>query len=302
MARRILVTGGTGQIGLELRQVRWPAGIEVCFPSRAQLDLASPDSIATYMAQGGFACVINTAAWTAVDAAEDNVADCFLANALGPAWLAEQAHRMGAAMIHISTDYVFDGALDRPYREDDPVNPVSAYGASKLAGELAVRSANPRSVILRVAWVLSRHRANFLKTMLRLGAERSELGVVSDQRGCPTAAADIAAAIQTIGLSQLDDELSPSGLYHFVNAGEASWYELAQAIFAMAAERGFPAPVVNAITTAQFPTRAHRPANSRLDTAKLQRDFAIDPSPWRDGVQEIVSQMLADKPLQGGEA
>lgn len=294
MTRRILITGGTGQVGLELAQADWPAEIELCLPTRGELDLASSESIASYVANGGFACVINCAAWTAVDAAEDHVADCFLANAQGPAWLAEAARQAEAAMIQVSTDYVFDGSLDRPYREDDPVGPVGAYGVSKLAGEYAVQLANPRSVVLRTAWVLSRHRANFLKTMLRLGAEHSELSVVGDQRGCPTSAADIAGTIRTIALRQLADEQAPTGVFHFVNAGEATWHELASAIFESAAQWGGPSPAVNAITSAQFPTRARRPHNSRLDTGKLQRDFSIDPRPWRDAVDEIVCQLLAN--------
>ena len=293
MIRRILVTGGSGQIGFELARVDWPAQIDLCLPTRGELDLSSPDSIGRYVANGGFDCVINCAAWTAVDAAEDHVAGCFLANAQGPAWLAEAAHRVGAAMVQVSTDYVFDGSLDRPYREDDPVAPAGAYGASKLAGEYAVRLANPRSVVLRTAWVLSPHRANFLKTMLRLGAERSELGVVADQRGCPTSAADIAIALRAIALRQLDDAQAPTGVYHFVNAGEATWHDLATAIFEMAAQRGGPSPKVNAITSEQFPTRARRPGNSRLDTGKFQRDFSVVPRPWRDAVGEIVGQVLA---------
>lgn len=295
MGASILVTGGSGQLGLELAGLDWPADIELDLPGREALDLSSPAAIAAYVEQGRFAAVINCAAWTAVDAAEDHVAESFVVNALAPAWLAEAARAAGAAMIQVSTDYVFDGRLDRPYREDDAVGPVGAYGAGKLAGEYAVRLANPRSVVLRTAWVLSRHRANFLKTMLRLGAERSELGVVADQRGCPTSAADIAAAIRTIALRQFHDEQAPAGIYHFVNAGEASWHELAEAIFVAASALGGPSPTVKPISTAQFPTRAHRPANSRLDTGKLERDFGIAPRPWREAVEEIVCKLLKEQ-------
>ncbi|MDE2597232.1 MAG: dTDP-4-dehydrorhamnose reductase [Sphingomonadales bacterium] len=295
---RVLVTGGAGQVGLELARQAWPTGAEIRFPTRAELDLASPDAIAAYFCGERWDCVINCAAWTAVDAAEDHVADAFLANAQGPAWLAEAAARSGTPIIHVSTDYVFDGSADRPYREDDPVGPVGAYGASKLAGELAVRAANPRAVVLRTAWVLSAHRANFLKTMLRLGAERDRLTVVGDQVGCPTTAADIAFALRMIAVRLIEDAQAPVGIYHFVGAGQASWCELAQAIFDLAAPLGGPSPVVAAITSAEFPTRARRPVNSRLDTSKIARDFGIVPPLWQSGVKDIIAELLS-APIDG---
>jgi len=290
--RHILITGGTGQVGLELARLSWSADVKAHFPQRGDLDLTSPKSIAACLGSGQWDCVINSAAYTAVDAAEDDVAAAFLANAQGPAWLTEASGRAGIPIIHVSTDYVFDGSLNRPYREEDPVEPIGAYGASKLAGELAVRAANPRSVILRTAWVISVHRSNFLKTMLRIGAVRSKLAVVADQIGCPTGATDIASALQAIALKLMDDPRAPCGIYHFVNSGEASWYELAQAIFARAAEYGVAAPEIQAITTAEYPTKARRPANSRLDTSRITRDFGIRPRPWRDAVKEIVGELL----------
>lgn len=293
--QRILVTGGAGQVGLELAGLQWPDGLAPCFPGRDELDLSKPESISAFLESGDIAAVVNTAAWTAVDAAEENVADCFLVNSQGPAWLAEAAGRAGVPMVHVSTDYVFDGSLDRPYAEGDPVAPVSVYGASKLAGEYAVRMANPKSVVLRTAWVLSPHRANFLKTMLRLGAERDELAVVADQRGCPTSAGDIAQAIQTIILRQLADPDAPAGIYHFVNAGEATWHELACAIFEFAGDLGRKTPAVRGITTDQFPTRARRPANSRLDISRIRQDFGIDPRPWRDAVKDIVGRVAGQE-------
>jgi dTDP-4-dehydrorhamnose reductase len=295
----VLITGGTGQVGLELARLAWPSGVAPHFPTRRELDLASPDSIAAALGARRWSCVINCAAYTAVDSAEDDVGEAFLANAQGPAWLAEAAARAGAPMIQVSTDYVFDGRLDRPYREDDPVGPIGAYGASKLAGELAVRAANPRSVVLRTAWVLSAHRANFLKTMLRLGAERPKLAVVADQLGCPTSAADIAAALRTIAARLMAGDRAPTGVYHFVNAGEASWCELARRIFALTAARGNPVPEVEAITTDQYPTRARRPANSRLETTRIARDFGVAPRPWREAVADIVSELSA---VQGAKA
>lgn len=290
--RRILVTGGSGQIGIELARLSWPADTELHFPSRTELDLNSPESVAACFASGRWDGVINTAAHTAVDAAEDEVAAAFLANAQGPAWLAEASRKAGIPIVHVSTDYVFDGALDRPYREDDSVGPISAYGASKLAGELAVRAANPRSVILRTAWVLSAHRSNFLKTMLRVGAERTTLNIVADQFGCPTGAADIANALQLILLKQMNEPQAPCGIYHFVNSGEASWYELARTIFALAGEHGVTPPEVQAIRTRDFPTKVRRPANSRLETNKIATDYGIIPRSWQEAVADIVSELL----------
>ncbi len=290
--RNILITGGAGQVGLELARRSWPDDVSVHFPGRAELDLSSRESVAAYMTSRDWAGVINCAAWTAVDAAEDHVAEADLANAKGPGWLAEAAAMAGAPMIQVSTDYVFDGSAEGYYREDDPVSPLGVYGSSKLAGEQGVLVANPRSVVLRTAWVLSVHRANFVKTMLRLAADRDELGVVADQIGCPTSAVDIASALQTIITRLMDDEKSPTGVYHFVNAGEASWCDLARTAFELSEQRGGPHARVKAISTADYPTKARRPANSRLATAKITRDFGITPRPWRDAVAEIIDELV----------
>lgn len=289
--RHILVTGGSGQVGTELARLDWPGVVLHC-PTRAEFDLTSPASIAAYMARQGWNGVINCAAWTAVDLAEDNVGAAFLANSQGPAWLAEAAAACGAAFIQLSTDYVFSGELDRPYGETDTVGPTGAYGASKLAGELAVSAAAPRSIILRTAWVVSPHRSNFVKTMLRLGAQRDRLEVVCDQQGCPTSAADIAAAVRTITMRQLTDPFAPAGIFHFVNDGAASWHELAEAVFEMAAPLGGPAPEIAAIPTADYTTRAVRPANSRLRTDKITREFGIAPRHWRTAVSEIIGELM----------
>lgn len=290
---RILVTGGTGQVGLELARITWPQGVELVFPDRGALDLGNRSSIVEIFENGVWDAVINCAAYTAVDAAEDDVANAFLYNAQGPAWLAETAYRAGASFIQISTDYVFDGLALEPYSECASVAPVGAYGASKLAGELAVRAAHPRAIVLRTAWVLSAHRNNFLKTMLRLGGERRSLGVVADQLGCPTSAADIAHAVSTILLQQLSDPDAPFGVYHFVNAGEATWHELACMIFDKASQYGAPMPEVAKVGTADYPTRARRPANSRLQTGRIADDFGIIPRPWQVAVAEIVEELCS---------
>lgn len=289
--RRILVTGGDGQVGRELRRAHWPSGLVPHFPDRSALDLCDSASILTCLGSGEWVGVVNCAAYTAVDAAEDDVARAFQINAQGPAVLAEAAAHRDIPIVHLSTDYVFDGTFDRPYRESDPVGPVNVYGASKLAGELAVRAANPRSVVLRTAWVLSAHRTNFLKTMLRLGSTSPRLRVVADQHGNPTAAADIAAAVMVICQQLADDAVAPCGTYHFAGAGDAAWHDVACEVFAAAGRHGQAAPVVEQITSAQFPTRAPRPANSRLDTALITRTFGIRPRHWRDAVHDIVEEL-----------
>lgn len=281
----ILIVGGEGQVGLELRALDW-GDHAVLAPPRAALDITDPASVARFPADA----IINVAAHTAVDRAEGEAGAAFAANALGPAHLADAARAAGIPLLHVSTDYVFDGSGDRPYAEDDTTAPLSVYGASKRAGELAVLAGNPRSVVLRTAWVLSAHRTNFLKTMLRLSAERPELRVVADQIGCPTGARDIARALQSIALRLLDDPAAPTGLYHFVNAGETSWHGLAREIMAAA---GRDVPVV-AVTTADFPTPAQRPANSRLSTAKITRHFGIVPRPWQEAVREIVGELMPE--------
>lgn len=287
----ILVTGGTGQVGLELLHQPWPAEVTVLAPGRDALDLASRESIAAWFAGRTVDCIINPAAYTAVDLAEENVGTAFLANAQGPAWLADIARERNIPLLHVSTDYVFDGALDRPYREDDPVAPLGVYGASKLAGELAIRAGAPRHVILRTAWVISAQRNNFLKTMLRLAGDRPELRVVADQHGCPTGARDIAAALRALALAHLADADASCGTYHFVNAGNTTWHGLAEAVMAASAARGGPHVPVIPITSAEYPQRAARPANSRLDPAKLMRDFGITPRPWKEAVGEIVNEL-----------
>lgn len=292
----ILVTGGTGQIGQELQRQPWPEGTILLAPLRSELDLEQQDSIAAWFAGRQVDCIINTAAYTAVDLAEDNVGAAFSANAEVPARLADEARARGIPLIHVSTDYVFDGGLSRPYREDDPANPLGVYGASKLAGELAVRAGAPRHVILRTAWVVSAHRSNFLKTMLRLSADRGELRVVADQTGSPTGAGDIAGALRTIALAHLADGAAPCGTYHFVNAGTTTWHGLAEAVIAANARHGGPQVKVMPIATAEFPSRARRPGNSQLDPAKIGDDFGITPRPWLEAVTEIVSQLAtADK-------
>ena len=279
----ILITGGTGQVGTALQQLAPRFGVDLVAPPRAQLDLGSSCRIDDLLAERDYGCIINCAAYTAVDRAESEPELAFAVNAVAPEMLAKETAARGIRLLHVSTDYVFDGSKAGFYVEGDPIAPLGVYGASKLAGEQAIGVGNVDHVILRTAWVVSPWGNNFVRTMLRLGAERNHLRVVDDQRGCPTSAIDIAEALLTIVTRG-----GPIGTYHFVNAGEASWCELARFIF----ERACMDVEVEAITTDQYPTPAKRPANSRLSTAKLQQAYGIVPRPWQDAVGEVVDVLV----------
>ncbi|MFD1612851.1 dTDP-4-dehydrorhamnose reductase [Sphingomonas tabacisoli] len=281
--RPILVTGGTGQVGTALQQLGPRFGVEVVAPGRDGLDLASPPSIEAMLRSRDWGAVINCAAYTAVDKAESEPDQAFAINAVAPEMLALETFARGVRLLHVSTDYVFDGSKNGFYAEDDPVAPLGVYGASKEAGERGVRAGNPDHIILRTAWVVSPWGNNFVKTMLRIGKERPQLRVVDDQLGCPTSAVDIAEALLTIATGK-----GPAGTYHFVNAGEATWCELARFVF----DRAGMDVAVEAITTDQYPTPAKRPANSRLSTDRLQQTFGIRPRPWQDAVGEVVDALI----------
>lgn len=287
----ILITGGEGQVGRSLQALTWPHDVRLHAPSSQNLDITSAEGVSAIFAKQDYACVINCAAHTAVDRAEIEVARAFAINALGPALLADATRAAGIPMLQVSTDYVFDGSQDGFYREDAATCPISVYGASKLAGEQATRMGNARSIVLRTAWVVSPHRSNFLKTMLRLARERDRLDIVSDQTGCPTSAKDIAEALQIIALRMMADEHAPTGIFHFVNSGSTSWAGLARHIIAAAEDRLEAAPSVHGITTAGYPTPARRPANSRLDCSAIGQAYGIKPRPWQAAITEIVKEV-----------
>jgi dTDP-4-dehydrorhamnose reductase len=287
---KLLVLGAGGQVGRELCRLAWPEGYQIAAFDHAGLDIARRDQVFAAVVQERPDIVVNAAAYTAVDRAESEPDAAWAANCSGPANLAAACHDAAIPLVHISTDYVFDGSKAGPYRADDPVSPLGVYGASKEAGERAVRAALAQHVIVRTAWVYSAHGHNFVRTMLRLAAERPVLRVVADQIGSPTSAADLAAALAAI-IARLADGEARWGTYHFAGAGAVSWYGFAAAIFELAAPwRGAP-PLVEAIATADYPTLARRPANSVLDCGKIGEAFAIVPRPWRDALGEVIREI-----------
>lgn len=290
---KVLVAGANGQIARALID-RAPLGrAELVALGRPHLDLTDQASIAAAMEATAPDLVINAAAYTAVDAAETDEAAAFALNAVGAGHLAAAAAQAGAAIFHLSTDYVFAGDKAEPYSETDPTGPTGAYGRSKLEGERRVAESNPRFAIFRTAWVYSPQGANFVKTMLRLAATREEIGVVHDQIGNPTSAHDIADALWQIGLHAFaaPDLLTP-GIYHMTGSGQASWAEFAEEIFRRSAAAGGPSARVNRIPSAAYPTPARRPANSRLDCAKLAERFGQALPPWQASTKICVEELV----------
>ncbi|HTW73027.1 MAG TPA: dTDP-4-dehydrorhamnose reductase [Acetobacteraceae bacterium] len=294
-ARPILVTGGSGQVASALDAA---ATLPVRVVGRPDFDFDRPDTIAATFHATEPWLVVNAAAYTGVDAAENDEATAFRANRDGPAALARLCATAGIPLIHISTDYVFDGTKGAPYVETDPVAPQCVYGASKLAGEQAVLEACPRAVVLRTSWVYGPRGKNFVLTMLNLGRTRDRLTVVSDQKGCPTAAADLAAAIlamaERIGASGWSDAYA--GVFHAAGSGWTTWHGLATAVFDEAGRHGAPVPRVDPIATADWPTPARRPADSRLDCGKLAAVWGIALPGWRTSLRRTVEQVCA-KPV-----
>ena len=294
---RFLLLGGTGQVGEEFRALTFPDDLEIVAPSHASLDLGNAQAIAAVIAAEPWSAVINAAAFTDVDRAESEEATAFAINAEAPSRLAAETGSRGIPLLHISTDYVFDGRKGPPYVEQDEPAPLNAYGRSKLAGERGV-SVNPRHVILRTSWVYSPYGKNFVKTILRLMAERDRLTVVADQRGCPTAAHDIASACLTIALHcAIEPERVPYGVYHFAGAGEATWFEFASSIVELASDRLGRSPLVLPIKTGEYPTPAARAADTRLDSTAILRAFGVKPRPWPQALRDTIDQLLSTKDI-----
>ncbi len=281
----VLLTGAAGQLGRDLLRTDWAEGTELVPRDRADLDVADADAVARDLDAIGPEVIVNAAAYTNVDGAESEPELAHAVNADGVGNLARWADANDARLVHISTDYVFDGTKDGWYVESDPIAPLGAYGRSKAAGEEQARLA-ARHLILRTAWVYGAHGHNFVRTMLRLGAERDELNVVADQRGCPSATADLAAAIATLVHQSRATEAS--GTYHLASPTEASWHEFASAILAPHIADGLQ---VHPITTDQYPTPAARPANSRLDSSALAAATGVRLRPWTDALTEVLAEL-----------
>lgn len=293
----VLVFGGNGQVGQELLRALAPLGKVVATTRSGVLpdgstcetaDFGQPDSLPALLDRVQPSLVVNAAAYTAVDRAEQEVEAAFAANAQAPGVIARWCAAHGVPFVHYSTDYVFDGQGSAPYREDEPTAPLGVYGTSKRDGEDAVRAAGGRHLIFRTAWVYASHGANFLRTMLRVGAERDALRVVADQIGTPTPAALIA----DVTAQALQHPSQLSGTWHLTASGQTSWHGFAEAIFAEALATGVLAkvPTVEAIPSSEYPTPAKRPAWSVLDNRKLQQDFGIVLPEWQDGLKRVIAQ------------
>ncbi len=290
---RIAVTGATGQVATSLVERAGP-GVEIVALGRPAFDLTDRAAVLAGLEAARPDVIVNAAAYTAVDKAEAEDALALRVNGEGAGHVAEAAARLGVPLLHLSSDYVFDGALDRPYREDDPTGPTGAYGRSKLAGEKEVAAACENSVILRTAWVYSPFGANFVRTMLRLGETREEVGVVADQRGNPTSALDIADGLITIA-ARVKADSSPRfrGIFHMTGSGDASWADFAETVFREAEARGRRPTRVKRIATADYPTPARRPANSRLDNEKLARVYGFRLPDWRQSAAACCARLVA---------
>jgi dTDP-4-dehydrorhamnose reductase len=295
MAGKILITGVSGQLAAALGEAAPSHQLAVRQFDRPALDFDRPASIAAAFAESAPWLVINAAAYTAVDAAEDDADAAFRANRDGPAQLARLCEAAGIPLIHISTDYVFDGLKGTPYVESDPTAPQGVYGASKLAGEQAVLAGCSRSIVLRTSWIYSPTGKNFVRTMLSVARRTDRVRVVADQKGCPTSAPDLAEAMLVIAARIATDGWQDrfGGLYHAAGTGWTTWHGLAVATFQEAVRHGAPVPTVDPITTAEWPTRAQRPPDSRLNCGRLEATFGLRLPPWRDGLARTIDAVFA---------
>ena len=288
----LVVFGAQGQVGRALTELGPPSGWRLQGFDRAGADITDHEAVRQALAGITAGVVVNAAAYTAVDRAETEVETAFAVNRDGAGLVASVAAERGLPVIHFSTDYVFDGTKPTAYAEDDPVHPLSVYGASKLAGEEAVRAANPRHLILRTAWVFAPFGSNFVRTMLRLAAERDTLRVVADQTGGPTPAHGLAASVVALAPRLLETGQVGFGTFHHAGAPAISWHGFAAAIFERLARDGRKIPSLEAISTDQYPTPAKRPACSVLSGVKLQAVHGIQPPDWRKGLELCLDRLL----------
>lgn len=291
MRNSILVIGNTGQLGQELTKNLSTSPYKITSVGRAEFDLTQPEEIVKFITKTKPELIINCAAYTAVDKAEQESEVAYLVNSNAPGAMAQAAQEIGAFFLHVSTDYVFDGKQGYPYSEEDETNPVGVYGKSKLAGEQAIKAVCDRYIILRTAWVYGNYgKGNFVKTMLRLGAQREEISVVADQIGTPTWTGDIADAITKL-IPLINKDIV--GTYHFTNSGVASWYDFAVAIFKEAKALDLPLQLqrVIPITTAEYPTPAQRPAYSVLACQKISTLLNTKPPHWQSSLPKMLQQL-----------
>lgn len=282
----ILVTGVGGQLGSELRRIGFSPLDEVFFTDVAELDITDKEAVECYVKRNDIDTIVNCAAYTAVDRAEEEPEKAELINVKAVENLAEVASREGCLLVHVSTDYVFDGTASEPYTEKCVANPQTVYGRTKLAGERAIKKSGCLAIVIRTAWLYSEYGNNFVKTMLRLAKEKGELNVVADQVGSPTYAADLAAAI--VHVLADDSVAEKTGVYHFSNEGVCSWYEFAQEIVRL----GGVKCNVNAVTTADYSAKAHRPAYSVLDKTKIKQVFGVTVPEWKEALGRMMDSFL----------
>lgn len=288
--KHVLITGANGQLGNELKRASagHPANLAFHFTDVADLDITDPYAVEEYVASNNISYIVNCAAYTAVDKAEDDIEKCYLINRDAVRNLGEAAAKHNAKVIHVSTDYVFDGKGSRPYRETDPVNPQSVYGKSKQEGEAALMEVCPESIVIRTAWLYSIFGNNFVKTMIRLGQEKETLSVVADQQGTPTNAADLANAIlKIINYTEASGDFK-AGIYHYTNEGTATWFDFTLAIHEL---KGITTCKVSPVSTEEYPTRAVRPKYSILDKTKIKAMFNIEIPDWKESLKKAVAEL-----------
>ncbi len=282
----ILVTGAGGQLGNELRKIGFSPLDEVFFTDIAELDITDKKAVENYVSRNDIDTIVNCAAYTAVDKAEEEPEKAELINVKAVENLAEVASREGCLLVHVSTDYVFDGGASEPYTEKSLVNPQTVYGRTKLAGERAIKKSGCLAIVIRTAWLYSEYGNNFVKTILRLAQEKGEVNVVADQVGTPTYAADLAVTIVRVLAD--DCVADKTGIYHFSNEGTCSWYEFAREIVRLSGAKCS----VKAVTTADYPAKAHRPAYSALDKTKIKREFGVEVPEWREALERMMDSFL----------
>ena len=307
MKRNIIVTGSAGMLGADLLEALEGAGLRAAAMGRSEMDITRPESVRSALGRiAAPGLLINCAAYTAVDKAESEPEAAFAANRDGPANLANECRMLGIPLIHVSTDYVFDGKSSLPYKEEDPVNPINVYGASKQQGEEAVRSGLAEHIIVRTSWLYGVRGRNFVKTILKLGLERDELKVVCDQHGCPTWSFDLADCLVGIANGVLSDSRERRwGTYHFCGKGSTTWYEFASAIL-IEAERRKTIPrevaTVSPVPSSEYPTAAVRPMHSILDCAKIEAAFGVSPPRWQESLARCVDRLCRLSAGLPGEA